>query len=168
MTITDAPVAGRTLVATPLFHALVDRTVTDFGVDPALAPRVVDQALAFLAAAGRSTDADTALRPSKAVDPGWHAFLMYTRSYRAFCNQVAGRFIDHVPDDDPTTPGTRSRMPTHGVTSTMQAIARAGFLVDPDLWLVDSAKCGQCHEDGNCGASGANGDENTETRKPDK
>jgi hypothetical protein len=168
MTITDALVAGRTLVAAPLFHALVDRAVTDFGVDPALAPRVVDQALAFLATAGRSTDADTPLRPSSAVDPGWHAFLMYTRPYRAFCDQVAGRFLDHVPDDDPTVSGTRSGTPAHGVASTMQAIARAGFLVDPDLWLADGAKCGQCHEDGNCSASGGAGDENSDTRYPDK
>jgi hypothetical protein len=168
MTITDAPVTGRTLVTTPLFHALVDRTVTDFGVDPALAPRVVDQALAFLATAGRSANADIPLRPSKAVDAGWHAFLMYTRPYRAFCDQIAGRFLDHVPDDDPTASGTRSGPPTHGAASTMQAIARAGYVVDSELWPAESAKCGQCHEDGNCGASGANGDENTETRYPDK
>lgn len=168
MTITDAPVAGRTLVDTPLFAALVDRTITDFGVDPSLAPRVVDQALAFLAVAGRCTDADGPLRPSSAVDAGWHAFLMYSRPYRAFCDQVAGRFIDHVPDDDPTSSSTRDNTPMHDVASTMQAIAHAGFLVDPDLWPSGGAKCGQCHEDGNCGASGANGDENTETRNPDK
>ncbi|WP_207311277.1 glycine-rich domain-containing protein [Lentzea alba] len=168
MTITDVPVAGRTLVSAPLFHALVDRTVTDFGVDPVLAPRVVDQALAFLATAGRSADAGLPLRPSKAVDPGWHAFLMYTRPYRAFCERVAGRFLDHVPDDDPTVSSTWGGAPAHGVASTMQTIARAGFLVDPDLWLVDDAKCGQCHEDGNCSASGGAGDENTDTRYPDK
>ncbi len=168
MTITDVSVAGRTLVSAPLFSALVDRTTTDFGVDPALAPRVVDQALAFLATSGRSADADMPLRPSKAVDPGWHAFLMYTRPYRAFCDQVAGRFLDHVPDDDPTVSTTRTDAAAHGVASTMQAITRAGFFVDPDLWLVDGAKCGQCHEDGNCSASGGSGDENADTRYPDK
>ncbi|SMD20544.1 glycine-rich domain-containing protein [Lentzea albidocapillata] len=168
MTITNVSVAGRTLVTAPLFHALTDRAVTDFGVDPALAPRVVDQALAFLATAGRSTAANVQLRPSKAVDPGWHAFLMYTRPYRAFCVQVAGRFLDHVPDDDPTVSSTRNGAPVHGVASTMQAIARAGFVVDPDLWLIDGAKCGQCHEDGNCSASGGAGDENEDVRYPDK
>ena len=93
---------------------------------------------------------------------------MYSRPYRAFCEQVAGRFIDHVPDDEPTVSGPRSDTPTHGVASTMQAIARAGYVVDPELWPAESAECGQCHEDGNCGASGADGDENTETRYPDK
>lgn len=168
MTTIDVPVAGRTLVAAPLFHVLVDRTITDFGVDPALAPRIIDQALAFLATAGRSTDADSPLRPSKAVDPGWHAFLMYSRAYRVFCDQVAGRFIDHVPDDDPTVSSARSNTQVRSVASTMQAIARAGFLVDPELWPIEGAKCGQCHEDGNCGASGGEGDENTDTRYPDK
>lgn len=168
MTVTNVSVPGRTLVAARLFQALIDRAVTDFGVDPALAPRVVDQALAFLATAGRSVDTDTPLRPSKTIDPGWHAFLMYTRPYRAFCDQVAGRFLDHVPDDDPTVSSTRSSTPAHGVASTMQAIARAGFVVDPDLWLADGSKCGQCHEDGNCSASGGAGDENEDARYPDK
>lgn len=168
MTVIDVSIAGRTLVAAPLFQALVDRAVADFGVDPALAPRVVDQALAFLATTGRSVGANIPLRPSKAVDPGWHAFLMYTRPYRAFCDQVAGRFLDDVPDDDPSVSNTRNGALIHGVASTMQAIARAGFVVDPDLWLADGAKCGQCHEDGNCSASGGAGDENEDVRYPDK
>jgi hypothetical protein len=168
MTITDAPVAGRTLVAAPLFDVLVDRTITDFGVDPAMAPRVVDQALAFLATAARTTNPDGALTPSVAVDPGWHAFLMYSRPYRTFCEQFAGRFIDHVPDDDPTVSGVRANTAAHRVAFTMQAIARAGYVVDPELWPAESAKCGQCHEDGNCRASGADGDENTDTRNSNK
>lgn len=168
MTVTDVPVQGRTLVTAALFDVLVDRTITDFGVDPTLAPRVVDQALAFLATAGRSTETNSPLRPSVVVDPGWHAFLLYSRSYRAFCDQVAGRFIDHVPDDDPTASSTRVNAPAHDVASTMQAIARAGFLVDPGLWLVDETKCGQCHEDGNCRASGGDGNENTDTRNSNK
>lgn len=128
MTITATAVAGRTLISSGLFDVLVGRTIADFGVDPVMAPRVVDQALAFLAAVGRTTSSDGALTPSKAVDPGWHAFLMYSRPYRA----------------------------------------RAGYVVDPDLWHAESAKCGQCHEDGNFGASGGEGDENSETRYPDK
>lgn len=168
MTITATPVAGRTLISTRLFHVLVDRTITDFGVDPAMAPRVVDQTLAFLATAGRTSSSSSTLTPSKAVDPGWHAFLLYSRSYRAFCEQVVGRFIDHVPDDDPTVTGTRGDTPSHRVASTMQAIARAGYVVDPELWLAENAKCGQCHEDGNCRASGADGNENTDSRNLNK
>ena len=31
------------------------------------------------------------------IDELWHTFLMFTKEYAQFCNQVAGRFIHHVP-----------------------------------------------------------------------
>lgn len=31
------------------------------------------------------------------VDRLWHTFITFTREYAAFCEQVAGRFIHHVP-----------------------------------------------------------------------
>lgn len=166
MTIDTELISGRTLIPDNLFRVVVDRAITDFGVAPEMAPRVVDQALAFLATAGRTSDSAGALTPSVTVDPGWHAFMLYSRPYREFCDRVAGRFIDHVPHDDPTAPPSQRKAPGRGVASTMEAIAAAGFAVDQELWLTNTAKCGQCHEDGNCGASGADGNENTDTRDP--
>ncbi len=32
------------------------------------------------------------------IDEIWHTFLMFTRDYAEFCQQVAGRFIHHVPE----------------------------------------------------------------------
>ncbi len=35
--------------------------------------------------------------PSQAVDDLWHAFILYTRDYEAFCEQSFGRFLHHTP-----------------------------------------------------------------------
>lgn len=35
--------------------------------------------------------------PSKAADALWHAFILDTRAYAAFCNQAFGRFLHHLP-----------------------------------------------------------------------
>lgn len=35
--------------------------------------------------------------PSKVVDELWHAFILDTRSYGAFCEQAFGRFFHHAP-----------------------------------------------------------------------
>jgi hypothetical protein len=92
-------------------------------------------------------------------------FILYTKDYAAFCQDIAGRFIHHLPDDGPDArehpaghPGVRAR--------TLDAIERAGYAVDPELWrLADGGKCTPCHEE-RCSASGQDGDENTETQNP--
>lgn len=35
--------------------------------------------------------------PSKAVDALWHAFILDTRAYHAFCRHAFGRYFHHVP-----------------------------------------------------------------------
>lgn len=37
------------------------------------------------------------------VDELWHNFIMFTDDYASFCDEVAGHFIHHVPDDEETT-----------------------------------------------------------------
>lgn len=37
--------------------------------------------------------------PSKIVDEAWHAFILDTRAYRAFCERAFGRYYDHVPSE---------------------------------------------------------------------
>jgi len=118
----------------------------------------MDQALAFLAAAAHHTGEP--LSPSEPVDIGWHTFILYTREYAAFCEDLAGLFLHHVPDDVP--------VPSKSSTDlgpTMAAIELAGYAVDVDLWAPGAKKCGSCHEEGNCSASGKEGNENSDTRK---
>lgn len=39
-----------------------------------------------------------AVSPSPEVDALWHAFILDTRVYAAWCEERYGRFIHHVPD----------------------------------------------------------------------
>lgn len=154
-------VRARTLIDDNLFGRLCHKIVVDQGADSAFAERIVDQALAFLGACAKYPG--HSLAPSPIVDIGWHTFILYTREYALFCDDIAGRFIHHVPHDAPDAPD-HAKVPVSVRESTVDTIRRAGYLVDPELWIEDSYSCGSCHEDGNCSASGKDGNENTDTR----
>jgi hypothetical protein len=147
MTVTSAiPRQGHTLISPDLFDRLTLRLAADHpDLEHGMPQRILDQALAFL---GTSATATQPLGPSELVDIGWHAFILYTVDYAAFCQRVAGRFIHHVPDDDPTDQGgTPPTIPTT-LSDTVTAIRAAGFALDADLWpkAADcSSKCTQCH-----------------------
>lgn len=152
---------GSDLVDPELFRWLVRRVGDDhpdIGAD--IAHRCADQALAFLAAAGQCHGEP--LVPCELVDYVWHAFMLHSTAYVRFCQQVAGHYIHHVPDDAPGSPVHPAR--SEARRRTLDAITAAGFRVDRELWQM-SGKCGSCHEDGNCSASGERGNENTDTRK---
>jgi hypothetical protein len=134
---------GRSLITPALFDVLVHRVGDDDELHHALAERIIDQALAFLAACARNTTAP--LAPSELVDVGWHTFLLHTRDYAAFCHEIAGRFLHHVPTtpNDPAGSGSAAR---DTLIRTIAAIDDAGFVVDPDLWpLAKVSSCTGCH-----------------------
>ena len=111
MTATVQPTRGRSLISDELFDRLVRRIVQDDHIEQQLAERIVDQAVAFLYACARTTD--TPLRPSKTVDIGWHTFILHTRAYAEFCDDVAGRFIHHEPEDFAPPTHARTTCPWH-------------------------------------------------------
>ncbi|GAA2209435.1 hypothetical protein GCM10009850_048930 [Nonomuraea monospora] len=116
----------RTLITTELFDKLAGRVAKDEGIDLTLAERIMEQTLVFLVACGQNSGAK--LAPSNATDPGWHAFILHTKAYADFCQQVAGRFIHHLPimNED-----IRSG---NALTRTLDALGRTGYRVDHDLW----------------------------------
>lgn len=149
----NSALPARQLVAPTLYDRLTHRIVTDHGVDQRLAERIMTEALAYLRAAAV---ADKPLSPTPTVDIGWHTFLLYTREYAEFCKRVAGRFIHHVPDDDPCD--DRSAADGHEVLRrTVAALTATGHRVDADLWMPavprcnsggggnGTGKCSQCH-----------------------
>ena len=93
------------------------------------------QALAFLVACARNPE--TPLAPSKAVDHGWHAFILHTREYADFCARVAGHFIHHAPEDPG---GGRVDAVARNATTT-EIMRRTGLPVDDELWDVGQASC---------------------------
>jgi hypothetical protein len=135
-----APSMGRSLVSDDLFSRLTARIVKDQKLDRRLAERIMDQALAFLAACALNTDAP--LSPGELVDIGWHTFILHTQDYAAFCDDVAGRFIHHVPTDDADT---TAEPPSDMRPRTVDAIQTAGYRVDPELWAPPGADCNGCH-----------------------
>ncbi|MGW2580640.1 hypothetical protein ACWCYZ_04750 [Streptomyces virginiae] len=120
------------------------------GIDEPLAARIVDEALKFTAAAAKSTGRH--LRPSKAVDMGWHALILHTEMYRALCAGL-GRFIDHRPEGPETL-----RRDATTLDLTTEAIRDAGYEPDAYLWgpLADAElHAGDCmHSECTSGGSG--------------
>lgn len=126
---TSTRTSGRTLIPDAVFDRLTRRLTTDHGLDDAYAARIVDQTGAFLKAC--ADNPNLALAPSMAVDLGWHAFVLHTAAYAAFCQRIAGRFIHHEPTDDAGDGSDQAR----------QVLK---VTVDPELWAA-AADCSQCH-----------------------
>lgn len=129
------------LVDPEVADRLTRRITTDHpDIDDATARRIVGQAAAFIAASGQQPG--QSLVPSELVDFGWHAFILHTVDYAAFCQRVVGHFVHHVPtDEDEELPGG----PQAARERTLAAIGAAGYTVDAELWGV-SAECSQCHQ----------------------
>lgn len=105
--------------------------------------RGVDQMVGYLAACAVASEP---LGPSQIVDEFWHAFIVRTVPYAEFCQQIAGRFIHHKPEDDreyddriPASNAVRAR--------TITAITAAGREVDLEFWPeLGAAECTQCYQ----------------------
>lgn len=128
-----------------LFGRIADRIAREHDMDRDRAWRTLDQAVVFVAVAGKN--ADMGLCPSAEVDKGWDTFVLYTHQYHAFCERVAGRYVHHVPNDDPARPGMDpSRIYSPGETADV--IRAAGYWVDDELWLTPGAtkvNCTSCY-----------------------
>ncbi|MET7622380.1 hypothetical protein [Streptomyces sp. NPDC005408] len=111
-------------------------------IDHPTARRIVAQTAAFLAAGAQRPGLK--LSPSQLVDIGWHTWILHTVDYAVFCEQVAGRFIHHVPtaDGEQADGG-----PTAARERTLTAISDTGFAIDADLWpmAVKMGDCNQCY-----------------------
>jgi hypothetical protein len=137
------PRTGRDLIDPDLFARLTTRLANDHPDLAGMAERVIDQTFAFLATAATSA---IPLRPSRTVDYGWHIALMYTRDYADFCQRAAGRFLDHVPDDDPARDKPVNAC---DLGTTVVAMRQAGYELDADLWshAADcNGTCSQCYQ----------------------
>ncbi|MEU0135650.1 hypothetical protein ABZ172_16720 [Streptomyces sp. NPDC006296] len=132
-----------TLVGSEMMDRLAGRITKDHpDTDLPTARRIIGQAAAFIAASAALPGAE--LAPSKAVDVGWHTWILHTVDYAAFCNRVAGRFIHHVP----TAEGAMVQGGSAAARQrTLDAITAAGFRIDHDLWpgVAKTSECSQCH-----------------------
>lgn len=72
----------------------------------------------------------TKLPMSAQVDEAWHQHILHTRSYAAFCEEVAGRFIHHLPAMDESA---RVRMVKDYADNTL-ALYEKHFGEPPARW----------------------------------
>ncbi|MGI5408750.1 hypothetical protein ACQEV9_18390 [Streptomyces chartreusis] len=141
----ERPVAlkrGRDLVTPELFAQLTDFCAEEYGQEPCVAERVIDQALAMCHTMGVTQSGDT-MAPSQQVDAGWHTFMLHTEAYAAWCQESFGYFLHHQPN---------SKVRTRGLmTNTVDKIRAQGFEVDEGLWGT-AADCNPptCCGDGPC------------------
>jgi hypothetical protein len=128
------------LVDPEVTERLSRRITTDHpDIDETTARRIVGQTAAFIAASGQQPG--QLLVPSELVDYGWHAFILHTVDYAAFCQKAVGHFVHHVPTDEGEhVPGG----PQAARDRTLTAIRAAGYTVDAELWAT-AADCNQCH-----------------------
>ncbi|MFJ9430250.1 hypothetical protein ACIRQY_11340 [Streptomyces sp. NPDC101490] len=107
-----------------------------------LGARGVHQMTAYLATAAHSTEP---LSPSLRVDLFWHAFIMRTVDYIAFCKALGVVYIHHVPEDDDEN-GTNPEAGRAALTRTKDSILTAGHTIDAEFWPgTGAADCSQCH-----------------------
>ncbi|WP_416973914.1 hypothetical protein [Streptomyces sp. 4F14] len=143
-TITLDSRTGRSLVPDADFQMLAAFCADEYGLERALAERVVDQALALaLVHVMGTTRAGADMAPSQQVDPGWHTLVLHTDWYAAWCQEQFGYFLHHRPN---------SKTRTHGLMNDVTARLRtAGFTVDDRLWHT-AANCNPpaCCGDGPC------------------
>ncbi len=76
--------------------------------------------------------------PSPLVDIGWHTFMLYSRDYTDFCEDLCGTYIHHEPTDDPTMVHE-----SHEPDATPNAMIANGIAVNNELWEgLDHSRCG--------------------------
>src|SRR3989344_4156822 len=130
---------------------LIGRVMKDNpSVSPTIAEIAVDGAIDFLKLCGNHPGQKFV--PSKIVNMGWHAFLMYTREYQRFCQRFAGRFIHHEPNDGDTSLSGNA-------AGTVIFMEREGISYNPMAWTSqEELRNLECHGGGGSCDAGPGGD----------
>lgn len=137
MTIIEAPTAIERAMSFPL-DAVVETYRIEQGLSRTVAIEHSRELRRFLALCAMNPDADYGM--VGAVDDLWHALILCTELYAAFCDAVVGRFIHH-------TPAFVKQPPTDGYDRFLNDYERVfGEPVPTDVWpaRVDSHSYEKC------------------------
>ena len=107
--------------------SVVERIQRDAGVDREAAGALWAEMLLFLDMVAVSKEF---VSPPPAVDVAWHAFLLHTRDYEAYCRERYGRIIHHQPTGAPDPQAYRR---------AYEARSAANAPVDQAIWPVPVA-----------------------------
>jgi hypothetical protein len=141
----DLPAHYADLIEEGLRERLVARIIKDHDLAEEEAREIVDATAGFLKLCADHPGQSFA--PSKAVDIGWHTFLLYTRGYAAFCERIAGHFIHHEPNDVSgmmaTVVAIRPTMTSRDTVAFMQVY---GIPFNPTMWgAAEDSHCSLPH-----------------------
>lgn len=75
---------------------LIHKLQSELEIDSEAALSLFEDVKKFLALCASTSQA---LAPTRQIDLGWHAFILFTQDYDAFCKKYLGRFIHHSPED---------------------------------------------------------------------
>jgi uncharacterized membrane protein YgcG len=110
-------------------ETVIQRIQLDAGVDRDTARTWFNEMLVFLDLVADSRDF---ISPPGPVDAAWHAFILHTRDYEAYCRERFGRVIHHEPTGEPDPEAYRRAYDRR---------ARMGS-VDSAVWAVPIAAGG--------------------------
>jgi hypothetical protein len=122
--------------------SVIARIMREEGVDAETARRWFDEMLVFLDMAAES---DELLSPPKPVDKAWHAFLLHTRDYEAYCKERYGRVIHHQPTAEPVPDAYRRAYERRN---------ELGTPADPLMWAVPAGLVASSEGGGGGGEGG--------------
>jgi len=94
-----------------------------------------------------------------AIDELWHTFVIFTREYSRFCDQVAGQFMHHVPEvEDGVSDGTLEHYLAFldDYEAVYGEAAPAAYWPRPKLDAIGAeAACKGCSACAGCGSGGS-------------
>jgi hypothetical protein len=125
-------------------EAVIERIQLDAGVDRDTARAWFNEMLIFLDLVADSKDF---ISPPGPVDAAWHAFILHTRDYEAYCRERFGRVIHHEPTGEPDPDAYRR---------AYQRRARQGQ-TDPAIWAAPAVGGAAASEGGDWGTGSSGG-----------
>jgi hypothetical protein len=124
-------------------EAVIERIQVEAGIDRDTARAWFNEMLIFLDLAADSKDF---ISPPGPVDAAWHAFILHTRDYEAYCRERFGRVIHHEPTVEPDPDAYRR---------AYERRARQGQ-TDPAIWAVPAVG-GAAASEGDWGSGSSGG-----------
>lgn len=123
----------RDLVDREVFTTLSTYVASHQEVTHAYADRMVEQMLVWMRAVADNPGLRLAM--DETVDPAWHAFILHSQEYAAFCDRMFGEYLHHVPP----APGVAHS--TDEVDRTLPALHATGYPVDEEFWVGGKPCC---------------------------
>src|ERR1700733_11757711 len=117
---------------------LVDRIQTEMNLPEDQPEALFRDMLRFLYICGTNQSKRHPFYPPVHIDEAWHAFLLFTREYEAFCRYHFGVFLHHSP----VTPSNRSQH-KHTPKNLVFPLARKTFGELSKNWTIEAADCPQ-------------------------